>query len=148
MAASNRCNIKGLSEITTRSLNKLLKQRRKYCPVIQDLRGVNLMWTANNTTPLLENINNLSNNQKAKSINALEFSTLYTKIDHEDLKIKTKDLSRYHTKQHTKNQKQNTFHSGKIILKDLYLGQNNAPKNHQHTQYAFHKISSSHTLTH
>ena len=95
IAASAQCSTKGLSEIVTIALDKILQIRRKYCQTIYSATGVNTMWIINNNQPLLhelQKINHSKHNQKAEQIHTYDFATLYTNIQHTDLieKIKLK----------------------------------------------------------
>jgi hypothetical protein len=86
IAASASCSTKLLSQLITVLLKKLLVQRRQYCKVIQETRGIHTMWIIDNTSPFLSMLQGLSKKQKARTISTFDFSTLYTKIPHEDLK--------------------------------------------------------------
>ena len=92
VCASAICSTKNLSQLITVLLKKLLSQRRNYCKIIQETRGINAMWIIDNTSPFLSMLDNLSSKQKAKTINTFDFSTLYTKIPHKDLKEKIKEF--------------------------------------------------------
>ena len=49
------------------------------------------MWITDNTEDVLDNIERLDDEHKANDINTYDFSTLYTNIPHDDLKLKMRD---------------------------------------------------------
>ena len=51
----------------------------------------NRFWVIENSAPVIEKISNLNNRKKAKSLSTYDFSTLYTKLPHDDL---VKNLNR------------------------------------------------------
>ena len=90
IAASNKCTTKPLSNIITKCLKLALLQHRKYCTTIYNRTGVNAMWITDNSKDVLNTIECINNDRKAKDVNTYDFSTLYTNIPHEDLKIQMK----------------------------------------------------------
>lgn len=88
IAASNSCTTKPLSNIITKCLKLITLQHRKYCKVIEEYTGVNRMWIIDNSKNVLETIEYYNDNDNIKNINSYDFSTLYTKIPHKDLKEK------------------------------------------------------------
>ena len=88
MAASNKCTTKHLSNMITKCLKLILLQHRKYCTSIYNRTGVNAMWITDNSKNVLNTINDLNKNHKANNMNTYDFSTLYTNIPHDDLKLK------------------------------------------------------------
>jgi hypothetical protein len=103
IAASNMCTTKPISNIITKCLKLILAQHRKYCNTIYHRTKVNMMWIVDNNKDVLNTIDVLNDNKNAKNVNTYDFSTLYTKIQHDDLKAKMKwiiDKAYYnHTKQ-------------------------------------------------
>jgi hypothetical protein len=90
IAASNKCTTKPLSNIITKCLKLALLQHRKYCTTLYNRTGVNAMWITDNSKNVLDNIERLNDEHKANDINTYDFSTLYTNIPHDDLKLKMK----------------------------------------------------------
>jgi len=90
IAASNSCTTKPLSQIITKCLKLLTNQHRKYCDQIYVNTGVNRMWIIDNSKNVLEMIESYNENNKIKNVNTYDFSTLYTKIPHKDLKCQIK----------------------------------------------------------
>jgi hypothetical protein len=88
IAASNKCTTKPLSNIIAKCLKLVLLQHRKYCTTIYNRTGVNAMWIADNSKDVLNTIDALNDLRKAEDINTYDFSTLYTMIPHDDLKLK------------------------------------------------------------
>ena len=50
------------------------------------------MWIAENSDTTLAMIKNINDRRKGKNVNTFDFSTLYTKIPLEDLKMKLKKV--------------------------------------------------------
>ena len=93
IAASNKCTTKPISQIITKCLKLVTSQHRKLCNAIYKYTGVNRMWIIDNTSDILDTIdqyNDDSNTDVARNIRTYDFSTLYTNIPHEDLKQKLK----------------------------------------------------------
>ena len=65
-----------------------MKVLRSYCDKILLYTGVNRMWITESTQDILGDIEHLNSKNKATSVSTFDFSTLYTKIDLEDLKDK------------------------------------------------------------
>ena len=59
----------------------------RYCNTIYNNSGINYMWILKNSTDLLDSLKNGSVTEH-KCITSWDFSTLYTTIDHKDLKEK------------------------------------------------------------
>ena len=48
-------------------------------------KNYNRFWVINNSKPLLEKLDVINTRKRAKEISTFDFSTLYTKLPHEDL---------------------------------------------------------------
>ena len=92
ISASSKCSTKPISSLLTTVLSKLLESRSNYCKTIYDATGINLMWIINNNKIFISQLQKITSQQKAKSINTFDFSTLYTNIDLTDLKNRLAQL--------------------------------------------------------
>jgi hypothetical protein len=90
VAASNCCTTKKLSSILTNCFKLSLLQHRKYCNTIYNNTGVNMMWIIDNSNSVLDIIKEYNHNKKIDTVNTYDFSTLYTNIPHDDLKLQMK----------------------------------------------------------
>ena len=68
------------------------QQQRNYCRTVEWCTGVNMMWIADNNEDILSKIEKINKRKSAKDISTFDFSTLYTKIEPEDLKDKLKEV--------------------------------------------------------
>ena len=55
------------------------------CRVLKNYTGINHFFIIDKNKPILDTLNQLSEKEKAKSIETFDFSTLYTMIKHDDL---------------------------------------------------------------
>jgi hypothetical protein len=92
IAASRTCITKKLSSILTHCLKVISKQHRLICKNLKRKHGINFMWIADNSKPLLERIERYNLLGIAKSIDTFDFATLYTNIGHMDLKGAMKEV--------------------------------------------------------
>ena len=90
LAASHTCTTKTLSGVINKCLKLLTLQHRKYCNKIYVNTGVNRMWVIDNAKNVLDKIEQYNDERNIRNVNSYDFSTLYTKIPHEDLKEKIK----------------------------------------------------------
>ena len=88
IVASAKCSIKSLAIINTLILKKILLARRSYCNTIYNSTKVNMMWIIDNNSKLVGALNNISELNKAESIETYDFQQLYTNIELGDLKEK------------------------------------------------------------
>ena len=88
--ASRKCASKHVAKKLTKILKLVLNTHIRYCEKIRWYTGVNRMWISKGTADVLEHIDKINKKQKASSVSTFDFSTLYTKIDLQDLKEKLK----------------------------------------------------------
>jgi hypothetical protein len=82
IAASNKCTTKPISQIITKCLKLVTSQHRKLCNAIYKYTGVNRMWIIDNTSDILDTIdqyNDDSNTDVARNIRTYDF-LLYIQI--------------------------------------------------------------------
>ena len=87
IAASNRCTTKSLSKLLTTCLAKITCHFREYCNGIYNRTGVNCFWIVDNSQQVLNRIRKTNYFSPAKHFDSFDFSTLYTSIPHDSLKI-------------------------------------------------------------
>ncbi len=88
--ASRKCATKIAAKKLTKILKLVLNTHFRYCEKIKWYTGVNRMWVSKGTADVLEQIEKINKRKKARNLSTFDFSTLYTKIDLEDLKDKLK----------------------------------------------------------
>ena len=86
IVASFCCTSKPLSATLTTALKEVQRMSACYCRRIELSTGINQMWIADNSFPVLETISHINRSSKAKDIATYDFSTLYTSIPHKALK--------------------------------------------------------------
>ena len=69
-----------------------MKSHRRYCNKVKFYSGIERYWIAENSQAILEHIQHINNNKRARNIQTFDFSTLYTKIPLTDLKEKLKKV--------------------------------------------------------
>jgi hypothetical protein len=80
--ASKRSITKNISEKVGTILKKLQKCRSKYCDSIYRCTGYNGYWIIDNNKPIVNQLNQLSKINYARSIETYDFTTLYTTLEH------------------------------------------------------------------
>ena len=83
--ASKTCSYKPLSKTISSIFKLIYKQIENYHNKSQFYSNFNLFWVIQNSKPVIDKIKHINASKKAKSIATYDFSTLYTKIPHEDL---------------------------------------------------------------
>ena len=91
IAGSAKCSTKALSNLLTNLLTTTKEGLQKYCETTYSRNGGNQMWILKNAKDLLSNLSSPSLSE-VNSINTYDFSAPYTKIHHDDLKTRLKDL--------------------------------------------------------
>ena len=86
IVASSKCTSKVLSNKITLALKLIEKQHRFYCDKLKTYTGLNRMWIIHNSSEIHKDIYELNQKDKNKTIDTFDFSTLYTMIEHADLK--------------------------------------------------------------
>ena len=81
------CLIKPLAKRITLGLKAIYKQICSYSNMIYKVTGINRNWIINNNTPILECTRELSINSRASNINTYDFTTLYTNLEHKNIKL-------------------------------------------------------------
>ena len=89
IAASSSCSTTELSQILTIILSKIKDGLQRYCEIVYSRSGINQMWILKNSKELL---NSLKASSHVSSIKTYDFSTLYTTIPHDKLKLRLRDI--------------------------------------------------------
>ena len=88
IAASNKCTTKSLSKLLTTCLAKIICHfRAQYCNGIYNRTEVNCFWIVDNSQQVLNRLRKTSYFSPAKHFDSFDFSTLYTSIPHDSLKM-------------------------------------------------------------
>ena len=93
IAGSSKCMTKGLSCLLKRVLSTIKDGLVRYCNTKASRNGVNNMWILKNTTSLLSSLDQLDVGT-ATSVQAFDFSSLYTSIPYDLLKSRISNLLR------------------------------------------------------
>jgi hypothetical protein len=87
IVSSSQSQTKPLAQVITKCLKLCQKQHKAYCKALQNYTGINRYWIIENNQPILDKIRKINeSNVGAESVETFDFSTLYTKIEHESLK--------------------------------------------------------------
>jgi len=81
------CSIKPLAKKVALGLKGVFKQICNYANMMRKVTGINRNWIILNNEPILECLNNINENGKARNIQTYDFSTLYTNLDLDDIKM-------------------------------------------------------------
>ena len=92
IAGSSKFSTKPLSILLTKLLTYIKQGLQKYCETTYSRSGVNEMWILKNSKELLEHLQSPNFNH-ITSIKSFNFSTLYTTIPHQKLKIRLATIS-------------------------------------------------------
>ena len=91
IAGSSKCTTKDLSYLLTKVLSTIKDGLVRYCHTKTSNNGVNNMWILKNLISLLSSLDQLDV-RTATSVQAFDFSTLYTSIPHDLLKSRVSNL--------------------------------------------------------
>ena len=86
IAISSRCTTKPLSVLITLGLNRVLGQWRTHANFVKKDHGISPMWVIDNSNDIHKRITLINNTFKANDADTFDFFTLFTGIEHTDLK--------------------------------------------------------------
>ena len=89
ISGATHCSVKHLSKLVNKGLQVLLKNFKNYCKAIYQKTGINCDWGIKNTTQFLER---LHGHHGVCNAQVHDFSTLYTKLDLNDVKKAMKGM--------------------------------------------------------
>lgn len=87
IVASKFCITKPISKTVANCLNCIKTNRFNYCKRFSDCTDINLNWIIENNTPIINCLENLNKKSAALDINTYDFTTLYTTLDHDTIKL-------------------------------------------------------------
>ena len=90
IANSSSCTTTKLSKLLTSCLIKIKEHVKRYCDKAYDNSGINLFWSIKNSNEILTKLHNRK--YQACTISTYDFSTLYTTLPHNLIKIKLTQL--------------------------------------------------------
>ena len=85
IVASSSCSSKPLSRLASSIYKHIFNQVRNFHTKSKFYSNYNRFWPIENSAPVIEKLLKLNKNKKAKDISTYDFSTLYTKLPHDDL---------------------------------------------------------------
>ena len=85
IVASASCSTKPISKVVSVIFSKIFNQIESFHLKSRFYKQFNMFWVIQNSKPILDRLNKLNRNNKDKSISTYDFSTLYTKLLHDDL---------------------------------------------------------------
>lgn len=83
----SNCLIKPLAKRITLGLKAIYQQVCSYSNMIFKVTGIKRNWIVNNNVPILECLNNICTESRARNIQTYDFTTLYTNLEHEEIKV-------------------------------------------------------------
>jgi hypothetical protein len=83
ISGAKRSSTKQLAVILLNALKVIRTHFHNYCNIIKERSGKTMCWSINNNTDILEYL--LNNNNKIKSMQTYDFSTLFTKLPHDTI---------------------------------------------------------------
>ena len=91
IASKTSCN-KPLSKIITIVFKMIYNQIENFHNKSKFCTNFDLFWVIQNSNPIIDILDKINKKSTAKSISTFDFSTLYTKISHEDLTTHLNDI--------------------------------------------------------
>ena len=83
--ASSKCCTKPLSGLASNVFKHIFQQIRNFHEKSTFYKNFNHFWVIENSTPFISKMNQINQKRSAKDISTFDFSTLYTKLPHDDL---------------------------------------------------------------
>ena len=83
--ASSHCSTKPLSKIISKIFKHIFNQIQNYHTKCTFYKNYNKFWVIQNSFPVLKKLDEVNLKKKAREISTFDFSTLYTKLPHDDL---------------------------------------------------------------
>ena len=85
IVSSAKCSSKPLSRIVSNTFKLIFNQIQSFHKKSTFYKNYNRFWVINNSKPLIDKLDVINTRKKAKEISTFDFSTLYTKLPHNDL---------------------------------------------------------------
>ena len=83
--ASATCSTKPLSKLVSMAFKHIFNQIRNFHRKSLFYKNYNMFWVIENSAPVTEKLDQINRVKGAKDISTYDFSTLYTKLPHDDL---------------------------------------------------------------
>lgn len=83
--ASVNSTTQPISALVCNALKLVQLNIKKYCKAIEENIGINTFWIIDNHEPIINTLNNLSQDNNAKTIQTYDFGQMYTNLLHEDI---------------------------------------------------------------
>jgi hypothetical protein len=83
----SNCLVKPLAIRLTLGLKAVYQQVVNYCNMMFKVTGIKRNWIINNNVPILDCLNSVCVSSRARNIQTYDFSTLYTSLEHEEIKL-------------------------------------------------------------
>ena len=83
--ASSTCSTKPLSKITSSIFKHIFNQVRNFHQKSYFYKNYNRFWIVENSSSIIDKLTRINAKKNAKEISTYDFSTLYTKLKHDDL---------------------------------------------------------------
>ena len=83
--ASSTCSTKPLSKVTSSIFKHIFNQVRNFHHKSHFYKNYNRFWVIENSSPIIDKLTRINDKKNAKDISTYDFSTLYTKLQHDDL---------------------------------------------------------------
>ena len=85
IVSSAKCSTKPISRVISNAFKLIFNQIQNFHDKSKFYKNYNRFWVINNSKPLIEKLEVINTRKKAKDISTFDFSTLYTKLPHNDL---------------------------------------------------------------
>ena len=85
IVSSAKCSTKPISRVVSNAFKLIFNQIQNFHHMSQFYKNYNRFWVINNSKPLIERLDVINTRKKAEDISTFDFSTLYTKLPHNDL---------------------------------------------------------------
>ena len=85
IVASSSCSTKPLSKVASTIYKHIFNQVRSFHSKSTFYRNYNRFWVIENSFPVVEKLSKLNERKKARNVSTYDFSTLYTKLPHDEL---------------------------------------------------------------
>ena len=85
IVASSSCSTKPLSKLASSIYKHLFNQVRSFHDKSSFYKNYNRFWVIENSAPIIDKLSKINDRKKARDISTYDFSTLYTKLKHDDL---------------------------------------------------------------
>ena len=83
--ASANCSTKPLSKVISKIFKHIFQQIQNFHHKCTFYKNYNKFWVIQNSFPVLQKLDKINSKKQAREISTFDFSTLYTKLPHDDL---------------------------------------------------------------